>query len=126
MHVAEASVNGDNAASVMVMACELLRTADAAEETGLRVAVFKLAFATPFVPVKVKTPVPPVDCLLMMTLVSGVLTARSMLSPAPLLFGPAHAIENVSDVMPVPVKRMEPHAVEPASPPTHNPVLVAV
>ena len=90
------------------------------------VAVFKLALATPFVPEKVNVPVPPADFLLTITFVSGVLIAMSTPSPRPLLLGPAQAIENVSDVMPVPVKSREPQAVVVASPATQSPVLVAV
>ena len=54
-----------------VIALVLSVTVDAADEIGLVVAVFRLAFATPLVPVNGKVWVLPTDCLAMTTFVSG-------------------------------------------------------
>ena len=104
---------------MIVIGLALLVTVDAAEAIGFVVAVFRLAFATPFVPVNAKVPVPPADCLLMTTLVSGMLTASSIPSPVPALLVSAQVMLNDTDVMPVPLIRTEPHAV-PAAPTVHS------
>ena len=119
-HETDDRVNGASEASVTVIGFALLVTVDEADAMGFVVAVFRLALATPFAPVNVNVPVPPADCLLIMTLVSGKLSARSMLSPPlmPPLSGPAQVIEKVSEVMPVPVNWTEPQAVLVAVPGT--------
>ena len=100
------------AASVIVMGCALLVTMEDADEIGFVVAVLSAAAEMPFVPVKLNVPVPPVDCFLMMTDVSGNDTANSMPSPVVPLFPSCHPTVKVSEVMPVPTYWTEPH-VEP-------------
>ena len=94
-------------------------TVDDAELIGLVVAVLRLALATPLVPVKLKVPVPPADCFLMTTLLSGKLSASSMPSPVAPLLVSAHVMLNETDVIPVPVIWTEPHAV-PAGATVHS------
>jgi hypothetical protein len=104
-------VNPASAASVTVIGWLLSVTVNVADVCGLAVAVFSVWAGMPFVPVNENVPVLFTDCFFVTTLVSGMLTASSIPSPvAPLLLS-AQVIENVTEVIPVPVSKTEPHAV---------------
>ena len=96
-------MNGEVTVSVIVTGCAMFKIVEAADAAGLAVPVFKLAAATPLVPVKANVLVPPIDCLRMTTLVSGMDSRKLMPSPTVPLAVPAQLTVKVRLVIPVPV-----------------------